>query len=181
MENPQSSKIETAVFGGGCFWCLETVFRHTKGVVSAVSGYAGGTAPNPSYETVCSGETGHAEVVRITFDPAAVSYGELLDIFFFVHDPTTPNRQGNDVGTQYRSIIVAEDEAQLQAARKKVEELASKYEDPIVTEIVSDRPFYPAEEYHQNYFEKNPDQAYCRLVIAPKLAKFRQDHEESYL
>jgi peptide-methionine (S)-S-oxide reductase len=180
MDNPQEVKGEVAVLGGGCFWCLETVFRHTRGVLSVVSGYAGGTVPNPTYEAVCSGTTGHAEVVRIVFDPAVLTYEELLRIFFSMHDPTTPNRQGNDIGTQYRSIIVAQDEEQLRTAKRVKGELDDAYERLIVTEIVKDKPFYPAEEYHQRYFEKNPDQAYCQLVVAPKLAKFRKEHAGRY-
>lgn len=178
--NTSESKQNVMVVGGGCFWCLESVFLHVKGVTAVVSGYAGGTVAYPSYERVCSGTIGHAEVVRLTFDPEVISFEVLLNMFFSVHDPTSLNRQGNDVGTQYRSLIVAQNEEQQAIVQKVIEELSTKYADPVVTEVICGAEFYPAEEYHQRYFEKNPDQAYCRLVIAPKLARFRREHVERY-
>src|SRR5262245_42205454 len=167
---------ETAVLGGGCFWCLEAVFDGLAGVKSVESGYAGGGMPNPSYEAVCSGRTGHAEVVRVTFDPAVLSYRDLLTVFFTIHDPTTPNRQGADVGTQYRSVIFAQNEEQRATAESVKAELgaAKLWRDPIVTEIAGPAPFYEAEAYHQEYFENNPAQPYCRAVVEPKVAKFRK-------
>jgi peptide-methionine (S)-S-oxide reductase len=171
---------EKAVFGGGCFWCVEAVFSEVRGVHGAISGYAGGPRPNPSYEQVCSGATGHAEVVEITYDPAVISYRDLLEIFFAVHDPTTPNRQGNDRGTQYRSIIIYQNEEQEQAARAIIAEMArdQTWADPVVTELSPAVPFYAAEDYHQHYFAQHPGQGYCQIVIAPKLAKFRQKFAE---
>jgi peptide-methionine (S)-S-oxide reductase len=167
---------ETAVLGGGCFWCLDAVFRELDGVVSVESGYAGGAGANPSYEAVCGGRTGHAEVVRVTFDPARLSFDDLLRVFFTIHDPTTPNRQGNDVGTQYRSVIFCETPAQRASAERVVRELAADnvWGAPIVTQIADAAPFYPAEGYHQDYFERNPAQPYCMFVVAPKVAKFRK-------
>jgi peptide-methionine (S)-S-oxide reductase len=167
---------ETATLAGGCFWCLEAVFQQLKGVEKVESGYAGGHARNPSYEQVCTGTTGHAEVVRVTFDPDVISYGDLLDVFFTIHDPTTPDRQGNDVGTQYRSAIYYETPSQEVAARNAIRELAARqtYDDPIITEIAPLETFYPAEEYHRDYFLRNPNQAYCRAVVAPKVAKARK-------
>ena len=160
-----------AVFGGGCFWCLDAVFRNVKGVNSVVCGYSGGRRPNPNYEQVCTGVTGHAEVVEIEYDENEISYDELLDIFFEIHDPTQLNRQGNDVGTQYRSVIFYIDEEQKQKALKKIEKLKSQGLD-IVTEVKPLEIFYPAEDYHQNYFNNNPQNPYCSYVIAPKLHKF---------
>jgi peptide-methionine (S)-S-oxide reductase len=163
----------TATFGGGCFWCIEAVFERTDGVLDVEAGYAGGHTENPSYEEVCSGETGHAEVARIRFDPEVVSFEELLNLFWRAHDPTTLNRQGADVGTQYRSIILYHDEEQRKTAeesKRKLEDSGS-YRDPIVTEIVPLRNYYPAEEYHQDYFEKHPFAGYCTFVIRPKLKK----------
>jgi peptide-methionine (S)-S-oxide reductase len=167
---------ETAVFGGGCFWCLEAVFDQLKGVVSVESGYAGGQKPDPTYEQVCEGDTGHAEVVRIEFDPAQVSYADLLHIFFSIHDPTTLNRQGNDVGTQYRSVIFAQTPEQRAEAQRVVDALGTQglWRDRIVTEIRDAEPFFPAENYHQEYFERNGRQPYCQVVVAPKVAKFRK-------
>ena len=167
---------EVAVLGGGCFWCLDAVFRELAGVVGVESGYAGGTAPDPDYEAVCSGRTGHAEVVRVTFDPARLAYADLLRVFFTIHDPTTRNRQGNDVGTQYRSVIFCQDDTQRAAARAVVDEIAAAklWRGPIVTEIAGPAAFHPAEGYHQDYFERNPGQPYCMFVVAPKLAKFRK-------
>jgi peptide-methionine (S)-S-oxide reductase len=171
---------EIATVGGGCFWCLEAVYNEVKGVEKVVSGYAGGTVPNPDYQAVCSGSTGHAEVVQITFDPRQVSYRDLLEIFFTIHDPTTLNRQGHDVGTQYRSVIFYHDDAQKMTATNVVSELgqAQLWRDPIATQILPAPEFYPAEEYHQRYFERNPTQGYCTMVVAPKIAKFRKQHLE---
>jgi len=167
---------ETATLAGGCFWCLEAVYENLKGVVSVVSGYAGGKRPNPSYEQVCAGVTGHAEVVQVTFDPAVVSYRELLEVFFTIHDPTTLNRQGADVGTQYRSAIFYHSPEQKQVAETVIKELADQrlWSDEIVTELAPAPTFYPAEDYHQHYFARNPTQGYCNVVVAPKVAKFRK-------
>ncbi len=171
----QSDNREVATLGGGCFWCTEAVFDDLKGVISVESGYSGGTVANPSYEQVCTGKTGHAEVVQISFDPGVISYEDLLRIFFTVHDPTTLNRQGNDTGTQYRSIIFYHDENQKRAAEKIIKEISEEkiWDDPIVTELSPFKGFYKAEDYHQEYFANNPSQGYCRIVIAPKVAKFR--------
>lgn len=178
MENP--SQHEQATFGGGCFWCTEAVFRDVEGVERVVSGYSGGLRANPTYEQVCSGATGHAEVVQVTFDPARISYRALLEIFFATHDPTTPDRQGNDVGPQYRSVIFYDSKAQQQTAQEVMEELKASgaYERPIVTELAPLAAFYPAEAYHQDYFERNPGQPYCQVVVAPKVAKFRQRYAQ---
>jgi len=167
---------EIATLAGGCFWCLEAVYDDLKGVESVVSGYMGGKRPNPTYEQVCSGATGHAEVVQIEFDPAKVSYRELLEVFFVIHDPTTPDRQGNDVGTQYRSAIFYHSPEQQAAAREVMERLgaAKVYDDPIVTQLVPASTFWPAEDYHQEYFRRNPSQPYCAFVVQPKVAKFRK-------
>ena len=167
------SQREVATLAGGCFWCLEAAFSDLKGVERAQSGYAGGHVAKPSYEHVCTGETGHAEVVQITFDPQVVSYGDLLHVFFTIHDPTTLNRQGGDVGTQYRSAIFYHSPGQKAEAERVMAELeaAKLWDDPIVTAVAPLEPFYPAEEYHRDYFRRNPDQAYCRAVIAPKVAK----------
>ncbi len=167
--------------GGGCFWCLEAFFEMFKGVKSVVSGYSGGKVPNPTYKQVCSGETGHAEVVQIEFDPSVISYEKLLEIFWEVHDPTTVNRQGADVGTQYRSIILYHDEAQKKAAEKSMARVAKKFKEPIVTEIVPLEIFHPAEEYHQDYFRRNPNAPYCMAVISPKLKKLQKAKEEGKL
>ena len=173
-------KLETATFGAGCFWCVEAVFQNVRGVSSVASGYSGGTVPNPTYEQVCSGTTGHAEVCQITFDPAAVSYRELLEIFWQTHDPTTLNRQGNDVGTQYRSAVFYHNERQKQTAEayKKDLDAAKIWDKPIVTEIVPFKAFYKAESYHQNYYRENANQPYCRFVITPKLEKFKKVFEK---
>lgn len=167
---------EVATLGGGCFWCLEAVFDELRGVISVESGYMGGSKPNPTYEEVCSGRTGHAEVVRLTFDPAVVSFREILEVFFAIHDPTTPDRQGNDVGSQYRSVIFFHTPEQQKAAQEVIMELgrAGRWKDPIVTEVVPAGVFYVAEDYHQDYFARNPRQPYCQFVVAPKLAKFRR-------
>jgi len=175
MSSTQSS-TEAAVLAGGCFWCLEAVFRDLAGVVSVESGYAGGSAADPTYEQVCSGRTGHAEVVKVTFDPATLSYRDLLTVFFTIHDPTTKDRQGNDVGTQYRSAIFAQTPQQRATAQEVVKSLEAQklFGRPIVTEIAGAAPFYPAESYHRDYFERNPAQPYCMMVVAPKVAKFRK-------
>ncbi|HYS21818.1 MAG TPA: peptide-methionine (S)-S-oxide reductase MsrA [Gemmatimonadales bacterium] len=172
--------MQQATLAGGCFWCLEAAFQQLKGVTKVTSGYAGGTVPNPTYEAVCTGRTGHAEVVQIEFDQAVVSYRELLEVFFLIHDPTTLNRQGGDVGTQYRSAIFYHSPQQQQEAEAVIAELAAGkvWDDPIVTEVVSLEAFYPAEEYHRDYFRRNPGQAYCRTVIAPKVAKLRKQYFE---
>ena len=171
-----SQKNEIAVFGGGCFWCTEAIFANLKGVTSVTSGYAGGHAENPTYDAVCSGTTGHAEVNKIECDGAFISYGTLLEVFFTLHDPTTMNQQGSDVGAQYRSVILfASKEQQHQAGSYMAELTADKvYSRPIVTELVSLANFFPAEEYYQGYYAKNASQPYCRLVISPKLAKLRE-------
>ncbi len=168
---------QLATFGGGCFWCVEAVFLELKGVKKVVSGYAGGTVPNPTYEQICSGTTGHAEVIQITFDPAVISYDQLLTVFWHVHDPTTLNRQGADVGTQYRSTIMVHDAEQrsIAEASKAKTEASGLWKDPIVTEIVPLDVFYPAESYHQDYYNRNPRQGYCSFVIAPKMQKFRKE------
>lgn len=167
---------ELATFGGGCFWCLDAAFRQLRGVQQVVSGYAGGTRPNPTYEQVCSGATGHAEVIQITFDPTLISYRDLVGAFFTIHDPTTKDRQGGDIGTQYRSVVFFHSPGQLAAVKDVIAELEREHvwPDPIVTEIVPCPPFYPAEGYHQNYFSKNPDQPYCQAVVAPKVSKMRK-------
>jgi len=167
---------QTAVLGGGCFWCVEAVYDQLKGVRSAESGYAGGKSPNPTYDDVCGGRTGHAEVVRIEFDPEELSFEDLLRVFFTIHDPTTKDRQGNDVGTQYRSVIFAQSAEQRKVAESVIAELntARLWRDPIVTEVVDAAPFYPAEQYHQEYFTRNGRQPYCQAVVAPKVAKFRK-------
>lgn len=165
---------ETATLGGGCFWCLEAVFEQVKGVERVVSGYAGGDLPSPTYEQVCSGKTGHAEVVQVTFDPSVVTYRELLEIFFSIHDPTTKDRQGGDVGTQYRSVVFFHSSAQERAARDAIHAAHALWGGAPVTEIVPAREFFPAEAYHQGYFRANPTQGYCRAVVAPKVAKFRK-------
>jgi peptide-methionine (S)-S-oxide reductase len=169
---------ELATLGGGCFWCLEAVFEQLQGVQSVRSGYAGGTPPNPSYELVCTGTTGHAEVVQVTFDPAVIGYREILEIFFVIHDPTTLNRQGADAGTQYRSVIFTHSEAQRAAAAAVIADLTGQevFDRPIVTEIVPLDAFYPAEAYHQEYYRRNTRQPYCQAVIAPKVAKLRQKY-----
>lgn len=167
---------EVATLGGGCFWCLEAVYKRLRGVEQVVSGYAGGHVANPSYQEVCTGTTGHAEVVQMTYDRAEVSYREMLEVFFTIHNPTTRNRQGPDVGSQYRSIILYHDEQQRQIAEEVIEELEAEgiWDDPIVTEVEPLEEFYRAEDYHQDYYANNPEQAYCQTVIAPKVTKFRK-------
>ena len=167
---------ETAVLGGGCFWCTEAVYLEVKGVTSVESGYTGGHVPDPSYEQVCAGETGHAEVVKLQFDPAVISYHDLLEIFFTIHDPTTLNRQGNDVGTQYRSVIYYDSPQQEATARQVIAEMANVWDAPIVTELSPPQPYYRAEDYHQDYFRQHPLQGYCAFVVAPKVAKFKKTY-----
>jgi peptide-methionine (S)-S-oxide reductase len=173
-DTKSSSHVETAVFGGGCFWCLDAQFKLVNGVKSVVSGYAGGTTKNPTYEQVCTETTGHAEVIQVEFDPAVVTYADLLRKFFHAHDPTTLNRQGPDVGTSYRSIILYRDANQKAVAEAVKNEAQKDWPDPIVTEIVPLQAFYRAEDYHQDYFAKNPTQGYCRMVVAPKVKKFEK-------
>ncbi len=167
-----AAKTEKITFGGGCFWCIEAVFQRLKGVEKVVSGYAGGHVENPTYKAVCSGETGHAEVVQLQFDPSQVSFEKLMEVFWAAHDPTTLNRQGHDVGTQYRSVVFYENEAQKEAAEKSKAAAQKDFKDPIVTEIVPLTKFYVAEDYHQNYYNENGDKnPYCQVVIRPKLQK----------
>jgi peptide-methionine (S)-S-oxide reductase len=177
MENDQAGMemVSAATLAGGCFWCLEAVYQELEGIKSVVSGYTGGTVPNPTYQAVCSERTGHAEAVQLTYDPGTISYREILDVFFAIHDPTTLNRQGNDIGTQYRSAIFYHDEDQRATAENAIAEMnaAQIWHSPVVTHVEPLREFYPAEDYHQNYFRNNPYQAYCQAVINPKLAKFR--------
>ena len=171
---------EVATLGGGCFWCTEAVFRELKGVEKVESGYSGGTVTNPSYEQVCTGKTGHAEVVQVTFDSTVISFKEILQVFFTVHDPTTLNRQGGDIGTQYRSVIFYRNNEQKAAAEQVLKETtaAGIWDAPIVTQVEPLKVFYKAEDYHQEYFENNPGQGYCRIVIAPKVRKFREHYRE---
>jgi peptide-methionine (S)-S-oxide reductase len=174
------NNFEKATLGGGCFWCTEAVYKELKGVVEVQPGYSGGHVKNPAYREVCNGTTGHAEVVQITYDPQIVSFSEILEVFFMTHDPTTLNRQGNDVGTQYRSAIFYHSEKQKQTAEKVIGffEEEKVYEDPIVTEVTAFDAFYKAEDYHKNYFEKNKDQPYCQFIVAPKVKKFRKIFKE---
>jgi peptide-methionine (S)-S-oxide reductase len=176
--NDPTTPFELATLGGGCFWCLEAVFDELEGVERVVSGYAGGHVPQPTYEAVCSGTTGHAEVVQVTFDPRRLSYADLLRVFFSIHDPTTLNRQGPDVGTQYRSAIFYHSEEQRASAEQVIAQLeaAQLWDAPIVTEVKPLDTFYPAEEYHQRYYESNRFQPYCLFVVRPKVAKFRKEH-----
>ncbi len=176
----EEKKLEVATLGGGCFWCMEAVFDDLEGVEDVVSGYSGGHKENPTYQEVCTGTTGHAEVVQIKFDPDVISYADILRVFFSVHDPTTLNRQGNDIGTQYRSVIFYHSEKQKREAEKIISEIteARIYDNPIVTEVTAFKNFYPAEDYHQEYFAKNPYQPYCMTVVAPKVAKFRKQFAE---
>lgn len=168
-------QTELATLAGGCFWCLEAVFERVPGILSVMPGYIGGSMPNPDYAAVCSGQTGHAEAVQLTFDPQRISFRRLLEIFFAIHDPTTPNRQGNDIGTQYRSAIFCHDAQQLAEARATIAELSApgNWPAPVVTEVTPAPTFYPAEAYHRRYYARHPEQGYCRLVIAPKLAQLR--------
>lgn len=168
--------LEQATLGGGCFWCLEAVYQELEGVTRVVSGYSGGHVDNPTYQQVCLEVTGHAEVVQITFDPLVVSFEKILEVFFTIHDPTTPNRQGADSGTQYRSVIFCHDEAQESIAKRFIDDLSKSgnWKDPIVTEVLPLTKFYPAEGYHQNYYRSNPFQPYCMMVVRPKVSKFRE-------
>ena len=172
------SRSEVATLGGGCFWCVEAVFEETKGVLKVESGYSGGFVPDPTYRQVCLETTGHAEVVQVTFDPEVISYRDVLNVFFATHDPTTLNRQGADVGTQYRSAVFYHDEEQRRIAEEVISEIEAEgvWDDPIVTEVVPFDAFYRAEDYHQGYFRNNARQPYCQVVIAPKVAKFRKQH-----
>lgn len=178
MSESQGARSEVATLAGGCFWCLEAVFEQLRGVQSVQSGYAGGATPNPTYEQVCTGATGHAEVVQLTFDPREVTYREILEVFFTIHDPTTPNRQGGDVGTQYRSAIFYHSPEQEETAESVMKELVGEglWRDPVVTELLPLDHFYPAERYHDEYFRTHPEQPYCRAVIEPKVAKFRKKY-----
>ncbi len=178
--NEKNIQLETATLGSGCFWCSEAIYERLKGVKSVISGYSGGSVPNPSYESVCSGKTGHAEVSQIIFDPNVIPYAELLKVFWKTHDPTTLNRQGADVGTQYRSVIFYHNEEQKREAEYYKNELVKSgvFDSPIITEITPFNKFYPAEEYHRHYFEKNPYQGYCAFVIAPKVEKFEKAFKE---
>lgn len=169
----EQSASEVAILGGGCFWCVDAVYREARGVTRVESGYMGGDVTSPTYEQVCGGASGHAEVVRLEFDPAVISYRDILEIFFTIHDPTTLNRQGNDVGTQYRSVIFFTSPAQEATARKVMAEMAAVWDAPIVTEIAPAAQWYKAEDYHQEYFVQHPLQGYCAFVVAPKVSKFR--------
>ena len=171
-----SDRREVATLGGGCFWCLDAVYREIDGVTGVVSGYAGGSVPNPTYQQVCTGTTGHAEVIQVEFDPEIISFAHILDIFWSIHDPTTKDRQGADVGTQYRSVIFTHDDAQAATARASRDAIQQAWPRPVVTEIEPLSAFYPAEEYHQDYYARNPQQGYCQVVINPKLTKLRQRH-----
>ena len=173
-----SHSKDLATLAGGCFWCLESIFAKLNGVTKVTSGYAGGSTVNPTYEEVCAGNTGHAECIQISHNPLQITYGTLLEVFFAYHDPTTPNRQGNDIGTQYRSAIFAHDDTQTKTANKTIHQLtdAQAFDKPIITEIVKLDTFYIAEDYHQSYFINNPNNPYCNAVITPKLAKLRQKH-----
>jgi peptide-methionine (S)-S-oxide reductase len=174
MEHQENDSTGTAIFGGGCFWCLEPVFRALDGVLDVMPGYCGGHVDHPTYEQVCRQDTGHVEVVQVTFDPRRVGYRTLLEVFFGTHDPTTPDRQGNDTGPQYASVVFWRDETQRTLAEAVRAEAQAAFDDPIVTRIERAGPFWPAEELHREYYRRNPEQGYCRFVIAPKLAKFRQ-------
>lgn len=177
MDNKNLKQI---TFGGGCFWCVESCFNMLKGVDSAVSGYSGGHTENPTYEEVCTGETGHAEVVQLTYDPKIISYEKLLEVFFFLHDPTQLNRQGNDIGTQYRSVIYYNNDEEKQLAEKKISEInaSGKYSGKVVTELTKFVKFWPAETYHQGYYNANPTQPYCSAVVGPKIQKFKKHFEK---
>jgi len=172
---------EKAIFGEGCFWCTEAIFSQLKGVSKVTPGYAGGETKNPSYDMVCSGNTGHAEVIQIEFDPGIISYKELLEMFFNTHDPTTLNRQGNDAGTQYRSIILYTSKEQKEKIETAISAIGPAFKNPIVTEVKKLDRFYPAEEYHHQYFKKNPDKAYCQFVISPKVGKFLNKYPDKII
>lgn len=173
-----NNNIQIATFGGGCFWCIDAAFRRVKGVLNVSSGYAGGEIENPSYQQICTGLTGHAEVVQLDFDSSIVSYNTLLEMFFTLHDATQLNRQGNDVGTQYRSVIYYHDEKQKVESQAMIDALQKQIREPIVTELSPLTNFYPAEQYHQDYYNENPNQGYCSILIAPKLAKFEQHYAD---
>jgi peptide-methionine (S)-S-oxide reductase len=179
-ENNGASRTQVATLGGGCFWCLEAVYQELRGVEKVESGYSGGDVPTPTYRQVCSETTGHAEVVQVRFDPEVVSYRDILNVYFTIHDPTTLNRQGADVGTQYRSVIFYHDDEQRRVAEEVISELEAQgiWNNPIVTEVTPFDEFYVAEDYHQNYFRDNGFQPYCQVIIAPKVAKFRKQHLE---
>lgn len=174
------SNLQKATLGGGCFWCLEAVYQQVRGVVHVESGYTGGQTLNPDYDSVCAGKTGHAEVVQIEFDANVLTYQKILEIFFAIHDPTTLNRQGNDIGSQYRSVIYAHDKQQRLLAEEVIKQLAAEniFDQPIVTELADLPTYYPAEDYHQNYFNNHPDQGYCAFVVSPKVSKFRKQFAE---
>ncbi len=179
IKTMRNSNLSTATFGGGCFWCTEAIFQQLKGVESVASGYSGGQVKNPSYREICTGTTGHAEAIQVSFDPSVISYEQLLQVFFTTHDPTTLNRQGADVGTQYRSVIFYHDENQKETAEKVKKEFAPTiWDGSIVTEVTPFSEFYKAEEYHQNYFNENSEQGYCRIVINPKVQKFRKQYAD---
>jgi peptide-methionine (S)-S-oxide reductase len=182
MPDDTKRPLEIATLGGGCFWCLDAVYRGLRGVEKVESGYAGGAPDNPSYELVCSGRTGHAEVVQVTFDPSVISFKELLDVFFVTHDPTTLNRQGGDVGTQYRSVIFYHSDAQKATAESVINELEAegRHDDRIVTELAPAPKFFVAEDYHQDYFAQNPTRGYCQAVVAPKVSKARKAFFDKY-
>lgn len=171
---PKTAKTQLATIGGGCFWCVEAVFERFEGVKNVVSGYAAGKTENPTYKQICEGTSGHAEVIQIEFDPAKITFEQLLEVFWEAHDPTTMNRQGADEGTQYRSIVICHDKAQQVAAEKSKAAAGKKFQKPIVTEVVSAVKFWPAEEYHQDYFRRNPNAPYCAIVISPKLLKLEK-------
>ena len=179
-QKTEKRELKVATFGGGCFWCTEAVFLKLKGVEKVVSGYAGGSVKNPTYEQVCSGLTGHAEVIQIEYDPQEIKFEQLLDVFFHTHDPTTKNRQGADVGTQYRSAVFFHDDEQKEVTKKVIAELdmSGDFDDPIVTTIEEMKTFYPAEDYHQNYFAQNPGNPYCRAIVGPKVSKFLKRYKE---
>lgn len=179
QQNQQDNRLEIAVLGGGCFWCLEAVYQQLKGVQQVESGYAGGHVKHPTYEQVCQGDTGHAEVIKLTFDPQVIGFREILEVFFTMHDPTTLNRQGNDSGTQYRSVIYYHSLAQQKLAQHIIAEMALVWDAPVVTELSPVGTYYKAEDEHQNYFQQHPFQGYCALVVAPKLAKFREVFAEN--
>lgn len=171
-----NNQNSVSILGGGCFWCLEAAYKMFRGVISVELGYSGGKIENPSYEDVCSGETGHAEVVRVTFDPSIITYKDILDVFWTVHNPTTLNRQGNDIGTEYRSVIFYTSEQQKKIADNSIQKAQKLWQDPIVTELIPEETFYKAEDYHQNYFANNPSRAYCQIIINPKLTKLREKY-----
>lgn len=177
-DSAPSGKTESAILGGGCFWCVEAQYKMLKGVSKVISGYAGGHVDNPTYKQVCNGDTGHAEVIEIQYDPAIITYKDIIDLFWLAHDPTTLNRQGNDEGTQYRSTIMYVNEEQKKIAETSMAEAQKEIPEKIVTEIVALKKFYPAEDYHQDYFANNPYQGYCRVVVSPKVAKFKKKLEE---